>query len=125
MTSPTPADKARVAAFAVAILGVFLTMWVLVRFLQRYTAPLPVGQERVELRRKSLAEINAANAELLTQYAEIDKTKGIWRVPIARAMELTLQEWQDPATGRSNLVARAEKAAAAPPKPPEKPSEFE
>ena len=85
----------------------------------------PVAQERVDLRRKALAEVNAANAVILNNYAEVDKAKGLWRVPIARALEVTLQEWQDPAAARSNLIARAEKAAAAPPKPPEKPSEFE
>ena len=34
------------------------------------------------------------------------------RVPVERAKELILQEWQNPAAGRSNLVARAAKAFA-------------
>ena len=40
-------------------------------------------------------------------------------------MELTLQEWKDPVAGRSNLIARVEKATAPAPKPPEKPSIYE
>lgn len=118
-------DKARTTAVVIAVLGVFLTMYVALRLVQQYTAAPVVGAERIALRKKSLVEVNAANAELLTSYAEVDKSKGIWRVPIGRALELTALEWQNPAAARSNLIARAEKAATPPPKPPEKPSEFE
>jgi hypothetical protein len=41
-------------------------------------------------------------------------------------MMLVEREWaQNPAAARSNLIARVEKATAAPPKAPEKPSPFE
>ena len=37
------------------------------------------------------------------------------RIPIDRAVELSLKLWQDPAAARSNLIARVEKATAVPP----------
>ena len=39
-------------------------------------------------------------------------------------MELSLKLWQDKDAARSNLIARVEKATAAPPKAPEKPSQL-
>ena len=51
-----------------------------------------------------------------------DQGKGIVRIPLERALELTLTEWKNPAAARTNLIARAEKAFA---KPPEKPNPFE
>ncbi|MBI4325671.1 MAG: hypothetical protein HY674_10460 [Chloroflexi bacterium] len=119
------ADKARVAAYAAGILGSFLVFAGLVWVMRHYTRPVPVNQTKVAERYKNLQELNAANADLLNNYAWQDQAKGFVRLPIARSMELTVQEWKDPAAARSNLIARIEKAAAPPPKAPEKPSEFE
>jgi hypothetical protein len=44
---------------------------------------------------------------------------------VARAKELVLEEWQNPAAARSNLMERAAKAFAPAPKPPEKKNEYE
>jgi len=61
----------------------------------------------------------------LNSYGWLDQSKGIVRLPISEAMKLALRDWQNPAAGRSNLIARVEKATALPPKTPEKPSQFE
>jgi hypothetical protein len=61
----------------------------------------------------------------LGTYEVLDKTKGFVRLPIDRAMELTVEEYKNPAAARTNLVARADKAGAPAPKPPEAPSKFE
>ena len=61
----------------------------------------------------------------LTTYGWVDQPKGVVRLPIAEAMQLTLRDWQNPAAARSNLIARVEKATAAPPAAPAKPSAFE
>jgi hypothetical protein len=111
--------------YSVAIAGAFLIMAALVWVMSHYTRPAPVGVTRVEDRRKALAEIRAAEADALRNYGWADPGKGIVRLPIVRAMEITLQEYQHPAAARSNLVARAEHAAAQPPKPPEQPSQYE
>ena len=116
---------AGIAAYAVAILGAFLIVAGLVWVMYHYTRPAPLGQGRAEERRKILADLQAENAKILNNYESLDPGKGIVRLPIARGMELTLQEYQNPAAARSNLVARAEIANAAPPKAPEKPNPFE
>jgi hypothetical protein len=102
-------------------------MAVLVRVMVNYTRPAPPTEDRAQLRRKNLKELRAANAEVLNtqNYVWQDQAKGVVRMPIARAMELSLKLWQDKAGARSNLIARVEKATAVPPKAPEKPSQYE
>jgi hypothetical protein len=53
---------------------------------------------------------------LLEKYDWQDQAKGFVRIPIERAKELVLEEWQDPAAARSNLMARAAKALPPPPR---------
>jgi hypothetical protein len=119
------ADKTLVVVYGVGIVGTFLIMGALVAFMRHYAGPQPVDKSRVETRYKNLQLLRAESAEALSSYGWQDPAKGFVRVPIARAIELTLQEWKNPGAGRSNLVARAEKAAELPPKPPEKPNPFE
>src|SRR5882762_5879766 len=104
------ASRTTLTAYAVAILGSFLIVYGLVKFMQKYTAPAPVGQARVEERKKFLAELRNESAKVLNSYDWQDQPKGIVRLPIARAMELTLQEYQNPGAARSNLISRADKA---------------
>src|SRR5882672_11175990 len=115
-------DKARLSAYAISILGTFLIVAMLVVAMRHYTQPAPVGANRVEERYKFLQEQRAADARALSEYDWQDKDKGIVRLPVQRAVELTVQEWQNPAAARSNLVARVEKATAVPPPPPAKPN---
>jgi hypothetical protein len=110
---------------ALAVLGTFLIVGWLVWLMIGYTKPASVGQARAEERKKILAEMHAAEAQALENVGWQDQAKGLVRLPIERAKQLTIQEWKNPAAGRSNLLARVEKANAAPPKAPEKPSEFE
>ena len=112
-------------AYIIAVIGAFLIVAGLVWVMRSYTRPEPLGEDRAALRRKSLAEIRAANAEALSSYGWQDQTRGVVRLPIAEAMRLVEHEWQNPAAARSNLVARVEKAMAPLPKAPEKPSQFE
>jgi len=120
-----PPDQTNLATYIVGVLGSFLIVVALVWVMYNYTRPAPVGQARVEERKKNLAELRSANVEILNNYGWQDQAKGIVRLPITNAMELILKEYQNPAVARSNLIAIAEKAAAAPPKPPEKPNPFE
>src|SRR4051812_8071926 len=112
----------------VAIAGTFLIVAGLVYFMRRYTQPAPLGQTRILERKKFLADIQAANADALNNYAWQDQPKGLVRLKISHAMNLTVQEYQNPQAARSNLTARADKAFAPPPpapKVPEKPNPFE
>src|SRR6266581_1239957 len=122
---PPAFDAARLTDYAIGIVGTFLIVAMLVLAMRHYTQPAPVGANRIEERYKFLQDQRAADAKALSEYDWIDKDKGIVRLPVQRALELTLQEWQNPAAARSNLMSRVEKATAAPPKAPEKPSIYE
>jgi len=117
--------RSSLALYAAAVIGAFAIVIALVWAMYRYTHPEPITQNRVAERKKALVEIRNTEAESLNTYGWVDQGKGIVRLPINRAMELMLQEYQNPAAARSNLVARAEKAIAAPPKAPEQPSKYE
>jgi hypothetical protein len=55
---------------------------------------LTYDEQRRELRLKNLAELNAENQKVLTQYHWVDKNKGIVGVPIERAIQLVLSDLQ-------------------------------
>jgi hypothetical protein len=124
MNSQPVRDRTRLA-YVTGILGSFLIVAALVWAMRHYTQPPPLGEDRVALRKKALAELHAAEAEELNTYGWLDQSKGLVRLPIAAARKLALRDWQNPAAARSNLIARVEKATALPPKAPEKPSPFE
>jgi hypothetical protein len=120
-----PAGERTSLAYALGILGSFLIVAALVWAMLHYTQPPPLGEDRIAVRKKALAELRAIEAEELNTYGWVDQGKGVVRLPITEAMKITLRGWQNPAAARSNLIARVEKATAAPPKAPEKPSPFE
>jgi hypothetical protein len=103
-----------VAIYGVAFAGVFLTLAGLGWIMRHYTQPPPPDTEYWEQRSRNLSELNAQNQDWLQNYAWIDANRGIVRLPIARAMELTVQEWQHPELARSNLLFRVEQMAATP-----------
>ncbi len=123
--NPYKEFKSSLIIYAVGVIGAFLIVGLLVWAMYKYTQPQAIGQNRAAERKKGLAELRVAEADLLNNYGWVDQSKGIVRVPISVGMELVLKENQNPAAARSNLVARAEKAAAAPPKAPEQPSKYE
>jgi len=115
-------SSVRFFAYFAAIAGTFLIVGGLAWFVVTTTRPPGVDLVRAELRRKNLAEMRAADKVALETYGWIDATKGLVRLPVDRALELSLVLWQDPAAGRSNLLTRVTKATA---KPPEKPNVYE
>lgn len=117
--------KSSLAIYAVGVVGSFLIVALLVWAMYRFTHAPPIGQDRATERKKNLADLRTAETESINNYGWVDQGKGIVRLPVSRAIELTLQESSNPLAARSNLVARAEKAGAAPPKAPEQPSKYE
>src|SRR6266566_7549783 len=51
-------------------------------------------EARKDQRLKNLADLNAENEKILTQYHWVDKAKGVVGIPIDRAMNLVLAEMQ-------------------------------
>jgi hypothetical protein len=111
--------------YGVSVLGAFLIMAAIVQLTRHYTAPAPADTTRAEERAKNLKELNAATTQVLTHYDWQDKPKGFVRLPVERAKELVLQEYQNPAKARALLAERTDKLNAAPPKAPEAKSPFE
>jgi hypothetical protein len=118
-------DKARCVAYTVGILGSLLVVAWLVSLMNAKTNPGAIGADRAAERRKNLVEMQAANQDTLTSYAWENQGKGFVRLPVERAMEISLKEWKNPAEARANLLSRIDKLTAAAPKAPEKPSQFE
>jgi hypothetical protein len=114
--------KTTVAAYTLAVIGAFLIVAGLVWVMISYTRPEPLGEDRAAVRLKTLTDVRNADAEVLYNSGFVweDQTKGIVRLPITNAMELSLQLWQDKAAARSNLVGRVEKKYYVPPPPPNK-----
>jgi hypothetical protein len=114
-------------AYLVGIIGAFLIIGALVWVMIHYTEPAPLGKKRAEERAAALAEMRGEDIQSNT-VAWLNQSNGLIRLRIEDAMRLVEREWRNPAAAaaaRSNLIARVEKATAAPPKPPEKPSPFE
>jgi len=125
MNSENSCQKSRACPYIVAIVGTFLLVGGLTWLLRYYTrTPSPFAARSAE-RMQILQEFKTANAPLLDKYDWQDQPKGFIRIPIERAKDIILDEWRDPAAGRSNLMARAAKEFAPPPKVPEKKNEYE
>src|SRR5512140_385235 len=113
-------------AYVAGVLGSIFIVAFLAWAIHRYTHPGPLGEDRAAVRAKALAEIQAAEAQAMNQTGWVDPAKGIVRLRVEDAMSIVEREWgKNPSAARSNLITRVEKATFVPPKPPEKPSQFE
>ena len=109
-----------VAFFAACLLFALIAVKV------EWSVPVPaIDADRAASRAKALAEIRAAEAQALAHPGWVDENRGLVRLPIELAMQISEREGRDPAAARSNLTARAEKAAAPAPLAPPKPGAFE
>ena len=111
--------------YGVAVLGTFLILLGLVRYTERRVRPEPLTAARAAERSTALHDMREAEAKAASEYAWQDKPREIVRLPVERAIELTLTEWKDPEAGKAKLVSRVEKATAPAPKAPEKPNIYE
>ncbi|MDX1953504.1 MAG: hypothetical protein SFY81_15120 [Verrucomicrobiota bacterium] len=118
--------RVRTIVNIVAIVGTFLIMTVLLRVMVKsQRESKSVSEQRAAARREASMALRAETTQALGSYGYVDKNRGVVRMPIERAMQLSLQSAANPAAARSNLIARVEKATAPAPKAPEKPSDFE
>jgi hypothetical protein len=125
MTANRSYESVTIAAWSIGIVGTFLLMALLVWAMYYYTRPEPLGADRVRERHQFLVETREADAQALRDYAWIDQGKGLVRLPIERALELTVREWQDPVAARALLIERVERATEEPPPPPEPENPYE
>ena len=124
MNSDTPKiNRASGAAigFLIACL-IFAVLVVVVKFSVSVPA---VDADRDAVRDKALAEIHATEDKSLATAGWIDQSRGIVRLPIETAMQMTVQAWRNPAQARADLWSRQEIASKPAPVVPAKPSAFE
>jgi len=100
----------KVVTYGIAIFLAFLIMGYLVRRMQRLHDPGRVNSARAVERIKARENLATNSLEALTKAGWADQPKGLVRLPIDRAMELTVQAYQNPDAARSNWVARSQKA---------------
>jgi hypothetical protein len=99
-------------AWFVGIAGTFLITYGFVKVMRNYTATPDLTAARAAERAKNLKELRAEENKMLTEYAWQNKDKGFVRVPVDRAIELTLAEYKDPKALRAEMIKRVQKLNA-------------
>ena len=70
--SSQPSRERTGLAYVIGILGSLLIVAALVWAMQRYTQPPPLGEDRIAVRKKALAELRATEASELATYRWVD-----------------------------------------------------
>lgn len=88
-------DNLPTRPIAIALVALtFIVIGVTVGVNQLYWASSTklVQTNELDVPNKLLTELNAEDQEQLTQYGQIDKEKGVYRLPIDRAMKLYVEQ---------------------------------
>src|SRR6478736_5666171 len=122
--SVTPQTPERAPIFFGAWLGIVLLFLFFGIFVLVLVAIAPHGNtyeaKRAEAREKKLNDARNAASQELNSYAWVDKAKGVARIPIDRAMQLTLRDLASKKPEPANPIATPAEAvapAASPPAP--------
>jgi len=115
----------RTVVFVICITAAFLAIPWLIHREARKMKTQPIGYERADERAAALENVKTNGVATLESYGWRNKDQGIVHIPIERAKELFVQESENPAAIRKEMLARATKAFAPPPKQPEKKNEYE
>jgi hypothetical protein len=87
--------------------------------------PPAIDADRATQISSALYQIRTNEVASLDSAGWIDRGRGVVRLPIDTAIQMTAQAWQNPAAARADLIARARAAAAPAPKAPAKANPFE
>lgn len=87
-------SKGSFAATLLAAIGGFAIFGLIlvVAYLPNKAAPVGDGVKTPEQRKAALAELRGKEQTAATTYGWVDKDKGLVRLPLDRAIELTIQE---------------------------------
>lgn len=91
-SSPRPVSLFTVAAIFVGF-ALFFAVVYYVYLPRRTGAYSGDGVRTAEQRREMLVELRKKEAELTTKYGWVDQKTGVVRLPIERAMDLTVQQY--------------------------------
>jgi hypothetical protein len=101
--------------FAGLIIVLLFAVLVVLLVWQRQGIPTVEDVKKQE-RLKILADLNAENEKILTQYRWVDKSKGIVGIPIDRAMDLVLADLKTNKPHAAGPIATPAPAATPAPK---------
>jgi hypothetical protein len=96
------------SGFVIAFV-IFLALIAIVKFSISVPA---IDADRDAMISKSFVEMRKTENNALENPGWVDQQRGIVRLPIEIAMQLTATEWQNPSQARVDLIARQEKASA-------------
>jgi len=116
----TSASGAAIAFIAGSV--IFAVLVVAVKLLVNVPA---VDADRGAAISKALFDIRTNEVASLNTAGWADKPRSIVRLPIETAIQMTGQNWQNPAAARADLIAREEKASLPAPKVAPKPNAAE
>lgn len=106
----------RASGAAVGFVIAFVIFLALIA-IAKFSIPVPaIDADRDAAISKSLGEIRHAEDVALENPGWVDQSRGIVRLPIETAMQITAKEWQNPAQAHADLIARQEKLSAPAPK---------
>jgi cytochrome c len=95
MADETPNNNGHLSAIFTGSVVILLSFGLFAILLAKQRQSISTADDqRREIRLKNLADLNAENQKILTQYRWIDKNKGIVGIPIDQAMNLVLVELQ-------------------------------
>jgi hypothetical protein len=116
----TSASGAAIAFIAGSV--IFAVLVVAVKLLVNVPA---IDADRGAVISKALFDMRTNEVASLDNIGWVDQPRGIVRLPIETAMQMTGRNWQNPAAARADLIAREEKASLPAPKVAPKPNPFE
>jgi hypothetical protein len=120
MAENTKKNRVSLSVIVVGLVMVLLFVGLAIFLVsQRENIPT-VDEQTAQVRLKNLADLNAENQKVLTEYHWIDKSKGVVGVPIDRAMDLVMAQLQankPHAAGPINPPAAAPAPASPTPSP--------
>ncbi len=114
-----------VAPYFIILVGAFMAMAVILWWSRDGSRPSVIGAERAALRKQNLATSSADAKKALESYGVVNAEKGIYQIPVDKAIEAMIREWRNPESALAQLAERVDLATTLPPPPPEAPSEFE
>jgi hypothetical protein len=100
----------KLTVYGLVIAACFFVMFYMVRSAYRESNPQPINHARALERAKIRQEVAGKAMTNLTTVGWVDQAKGIVRLPIDRAMKMTVEAYQNPDAARSNLVARSKQS---------------
>jgi hypothetical protein len=105
----------KLTVYGAVIAACFFVMFYMVRSAYRSYHPQPLNHERALERVKARQDVAGKAFTNLTTAGWVDQAKGIVRLPIDRAMKMTVEAYQNPEAAHSNLVARSKQSEKAAP----------